>query len=227
MNYLFEMPVETPALTVQERAETYGTSGLAEAELLSMLGLSLEQAAAVLHQAGDLAKLYGWKARDFERITGIGRRRAWALEALFELSRRALMPPSKKPMMSDPASIASYLQPKALGLQVEKLWVLSLNTRGRLISCAEVSSGTATASLVHPREVFREAIAARASGVVVSHNHPSGDPQPSAADIAITRQLKESARIIGIDFLDHVIMGTPAADPAGRGWYSFRTAGLV
>jgi DNA repair protein RadC len=80
---------------------------------------------------------------------------------------------------------------------------------------------------VHPREVFREAIRAAASAIICAHNHPSGDPAPSAADIRVTRQLREAALTVEIDLLDHVIVGSPVADPAGVGWYSFRSAGLL
>jgi DNA repair protein RadC len=80
---------------------------------------------------------------------------------------------------------------------------------------------------VHPREVFREAIREAASAVICVHNHPSGDPLPSAADLKVTQQLREAARAVQIDLLDHVIIGRPAADPAGRGHYSFREAGLL
>jgi DNA repair protein RadC len=110
---------------------------------------------------------------------------------------------------------------------VEKFWTLCLNTRRRLIRCVEVSSGTATASLAHPREVFREAIRLSASCVAIAHNHPSGDPEPSSADVSITRQLRDAARITGIELVDHVIVGTPDADPSGRGFFSFRLAGLM
>jgi DNA repair protein RadC len=91
----------------------------------------------------------------------------------------------------------------------------------------EVTSGTATAALAHPREVFRGAIQHGATAIVCVHNHPSGDPAPSSADVHLTRQLREAARTLDIDLLDHVVVGTVAADPAGLGYYSFRTAGLL
>jgi DNA repair protein RadC len=82
--------------------------------------------------------------------------------------------------------------------------------------------------LVHPREVFKPAILASAASVVVSHNHPSsGDPHPSSADLQVTRQLREAAQVLGIDLLDHVVVGTKEGDPAGKGYYSFREAGLL
>jgi DNA repair protein RadC len=90
-----------------------------------------------------------------------------------------------------------------------------------------VTKGTATNCLVHPREVFREAIRHNASAIVAVHNHPSGDPAPSRADIQVTRQLRESAKIVGIELTDHIIIGYKPRDPQGLGYYSFNEAGLT
>jgi DNA repair protein RadC len=112
-------------------------------------------------------------------------------------------------------------------LAVEKFWVLCLNRKNRLLKQVEVTSGTATSSLAHPREVFREAIRHGATAVVCVHNHPSGDPAPSAADVQVTRQLRDAAKAVDIELLDHVIVGRAGADPQGRGYYSFREAGVI
>lgn len=105
--------------------------------------------------------------------------------------------------------------------------MLCLNRKNRLLKRVEVTSGTANAALAHPREVFRAAIREAASAVICVHNHPSGDPAPSAADLSATRQLREAARAVDIELLDHVIVGRVAADPVGRGYFSFREAGLL
>ena len=102
-----------------------------------------------------------------------------------------------------------------------------LNRRNHCLGRHLMTIGTASACLVHPREVFRVACLASASGIVICHNHPSGDPSPSAADIQITRQLREASRIVDIELLDHVILGDQTMDPAGRGFYSFRESGLL
>ena len=102
-----------------------------------------------------------------------------------------------------------------------------MNRRNRLIRQVEVTSGTAGSTLVHPREVFREAIKEAASAVVCVHNHPSGDPAPSAADVRVTRSLREAAQTVDIALLDHVIVGEVAHDPLGLGYYSFRDAGVL
>jgi len=105
--------------------------------------------------------------------------------------------------------------------------VLCLTRKNRLKSFQIVSIGTLSSSLVHPREVLRPAIAHAAAAIVVAHNHPSGDPSPSSADIQVTRQLREACRTVGIDLLDHVVIGDPRHDPTGKGSYSFREAGLI
>ncbi|PTY03667.1 DNA repair protein RadC [Opitutaceae bacterium EW11] len=110
---------------------------------------------------------------------------------------------------------------------VESFWVIALDRKNKPIARSMVTLGTATSSLVHPREVFRYALLQSAAAIIVAHNHPSGDPSPSAADIQVTRQLREAAKTVCIDLLDHVIVGNKEDDPSGNGFYSFRSAGLL
>jgi DNA repair protein RadC len=91
----------------------------------------------------------------------------------------------------------------------------------------ELTSGTANATLAHPREVFRIAVREGASAIVCVHNHPSGDPTPSSPDVNITRLLRDAARTVDITLIDHVILGRIGADPAGKGYYSFRECGVI
>ena len=109
----------------------------------------------------------------------------------------------------------------------EALYVIMLDRKNHPLGRHLVTLGTLTGSLVHSREVFRSAIIAGVAAIVVSHNHPSGDPAPSSADLAVTRQLREAANILQIDLLYHVIVGDRNADPAAKGYYSFRQAGLL
>ena len=109
----------------------------------------------------------------------------------------------------------------------EAFVVFCLNTHCRLMGWQLVTLGTATSCLVHPREVFRAAIVAAATNVICAHNHPSGDPAPSTNDQRITRQLRSASETVGIGLVDHVVIGRPAVDPNGRGWYSFREMGLL
>jgi len=134
----------------------------------------------------------------------------------------------ENPMVNKPELVAEYMSDAIdASPEVESFWVILLNRKNRALGRHLVTKGTATSALAHPREVFRAAIMASATAIICVHNHPSGDPCPSAADVQITRQLREAAKAVGIDLLDHVIIGEAQADPMGRGYYSFREAGLI
>ncbi len=219
----------------QERLVRFGAAALSDTELLAMLLRSgsrdmdvLALASRLIAEGGSLGGLLAWTEADFRRLRGIGRVKALQLMALMEMARRVLgQNQGETPLLSRPELVFAYLQPVASGLAVEKLWVLCLNRKNRLIKCVEVTSGTATGSLVHPREVFRPAIREAATAVICAHNHPSGDPAPSSADLQVTRRLREAALAVDIEMTDHLIVGTRGGDPAGRGYYSFREAGLL
>ncbi len=229
---LADLPVgERP----QERLERLGATAVSDTELLAVLlrcGTRrqdvLALAARLMAEAGSLPALLAWHESDFRGLHGIGRVKALQLVAAMEVARRSIRTPAAEaPVLNRADYICAHLESVASGLDVEKFWVLCLSRRNRLRKRVEVSSGTATATLVHPREVFRAAIRAGAAAVVCAHNHPSGDPSPSAADIQLTRQLREAAAAVDIPLLDHVIIGRRGADPLGRGYYSFREAGLL
>ncbi|MCX6945426.1 MAG: DNA repair protein RadC [Verrucomicrobiota bacterium] len=231
-NRLREIPAgERP----QERLERQGAGALSDAELLAMLLRSgtrgqdvLTLATRLVAEAGSLAGLLAWREPEFRRLRGIGRVKALQLVTVMEVARRVIREQAPAATLLNRADlIAAHCQPLLVGLEVEKFWVLCLNRKNRLLRCVEVSSGTATAALAHPREVFREAVRASAAAIVCVHNHPSGDPAPSSADLQITRQLREAAKAVDIDLLDHVILGRLAADPVGRGYFSFRESGLI
>ena len=231
-NRLREMAVsERP----QERLERLGANALSDAELLAMLLRSGTQghdvmtlATRLVSEAGSLAGLLSWTEADFRKLKGIGRVKALQLMTVMEIARRVLgQQPGEEPLLNRADRVYAYFQPIIRGLAVEKFWVLCLNRKNRLTKRVEVTSGTATSSLVHPREVFRVAIREGAVAVIGVHNHPSGDPMPSPADVQITRQLRDAARTLNIEFLDHIIVGHAEHDPAGMGYYSFRAAGAV
>ncbi len=219
----------------QERFERLGPSALSEIELLALIlrkGTRTDDVLAVsqrlLAQASSLEALLQWTEADLQGIKGIGRVKAAQLAIVFEIARRVRTKDEvRSDLFKDAAEVFAHFGFRAKGLGVEKFWVLCLNRKNRLIREHEATSGTASSSLVHPREVFREAIRAGASAVICVHNHPSGDPAPSAADIQVTRQLREASRAVDIDLLDHVIIGNRASDPIGRGYYSFRDAGVL
>ena len=219
----------------QERLERFGAAALSDTELLAMLlrygsrDLDvLALASRLVAAAGSLGGLISWAEADFRRMPGIGHVKALQLVAVMEVARRVLgHGQGETPLLNRPELIFAYFQPVVSGLAVEKLWVLCLNRKNRLIKRVEVTSGTATGSLVHPREVFRSAIRESATAIICVHNHPSGDPAPSSADLQVTRRLREAALTVDIELTDHVILGMRNADPAGRGYYSFREAGLL
>ncbi len=219
----------------QERLQRFGPQALGDAELLAMLLRSgtrgtdvLTLSGRLLGEAGSLAGLLAWREADFRRLRGIGRVKALQLVTVMELARRVLSQQEEdSPSLREADQIVRHLRPVTAGLEVEKFWVLCLNRRHRLLKRVEMTSGTANATLAHPREVFRIAVREGASAIACSHNHPSGDPTPSSADVEVTRMLREASRAVDIPLVDHVIVGQPGADPAGRGYYSFREAGMV
>jgi DNA repair protein RadC len=130
--------------------------------------------------------------------------------------------------LSSPSTIADYLRSAfEENPMQEAFYCIYLDRKNHPLGRHLITLGTATASLVHPREVFRGAILADATALCAAHNHPSGDPAPSPADIQVTRALKEAAKVLQIELLDHVILGDENADPLGKGIYSFRQAGLL
>lgn len=134
----------------------------------------------------------------------------------------------KLPVMNRADLIAAYMRRIcAKHPMSEGFYVLSLNRRNRLLYHVMISLGSATSCHAHPREVFRAAVVANACGIVVCHNHPSGDPSPSPADLTLTKQLRSAARIMDIELVDHVIVGEVDEDPSGLGFYSFRAADMI
>ncbi|HWA08326.1 MAG TPA: DNA repair protein RadC [Opitutaceae bacterium] len=219
-----------------QRLENFGVRAVSDTELLAMLlqgnGTRPEQATriatGIIAEAGSIAGLLAWEALDYRQREGIGRIKGLQLAAVAEIARRMMTGArASAPMINRAELAAAHLAPIAAGLPIEKFWVLCLNRKNRLIKQVEVTSGTATAALAHPREVFRTAIRESATAIICAHNHPSGDPAPSSADIHATRQLREAAKTVDIELIDHVIVGEVSADPLSRGYYSFRNAGLL
>lgn len=219
----------------QERLLAQGPQSLSDTELIAMVLRSgskgrnvLSVSSEILQEAGSLNGLLNWSDAEFQNIKSVGKVKALQLITIIEICRRVRdRSPVSQPILDSPDLVHQHMLPNTHGLEVEKFWTLCLNRKNRLIRKCEITSGTASNSLVHPREVFREAIRQGASAVICVHNHPSGDPAPSSADIKVTRQLRESAKILGIDLLDHVICGTKQHDPNARGYYSFQDAGLL
>ncbi|MGD9782218.1 MAG: DNA repair protein RadC [Kiritimatiellia bacterium] len=178
------------------------------------------------HQ-GSLARLAAASHGEIRAVRGIGDVKALELRAALELGRRAAGERNETlPLIREPAHVLALLQKETAQLDQETFWVLLLDQKYRLRRAPEpVTKGTLDASFAHPREVFREAIRMAAAAIIVVHNHPSGDPTPSAEDVRTTRQLVETGKIVGIQLLDHVVVGGKRPHPAP--YVSLREAGLV
>ncbi|MDQ8205311.1 DNA repair protein RadC [Pelagicoccus sp. SDUM812003] len=219
----------------QERLVAHGARSLSDTELLAMVLRSgcqgrnvLSVASEILQQAGSLNGLLKWNDREFRKIKGVGNVKSLQLLTIVEICRRVRdRSPAVQPVFDSPDTVFAHMSNHCRDLEVEKFWTLCLNRKNRLIKAVEVTSGTASNSLVHPREVYREAIRHGASAVICVHNHPSGDPAPSAADIKVTRQLRGASEVVCIDLLDHIVIGSCENDPKGLGYYSFQEAGLL
>ncbi len=175
-------------------------------ELLACL-VGTEAAKGLVQQHCDLWELGKQQsARAF--MAGLDSVCCERLAAAFELARRRERGrQDERAKLDDPGKAARFFRPLIGAASVEVFCAASLDARNRVLSVVEVTRGTLLSSLVHPREVFHAALLARAASVVVAHNHPSGDPEPSPEDKAVTRRLADAGRLLGIPLLDHVILG--------------------
>jgi DNA repair protein RadC len=209
----------------REKLARAGVTALGDNELVALVlgsGVrgrgALSVAQALLDLAGGVHGLVHVGMDELRRVSGVGAPRAARLLAAIELGRRAVISGGgERPKLASPAAIGRYLLPLYGGYHVERFGVVLLDARNRLIRTAILSVGSLDASIAHPREIFREAALASAATVVVFHNHPSGDPQPSMDDVLLTRRLKAAGAVMGIELADHVVLGD------GR-WFSFRDA---
>lgn len=183
---------------------------LSDAALLALLmGEDREEAGRALldaHPAPDA--LWRVSAEELTTLPGVGPAGAARVLACLEMSRRASVWKSgRRRTISTPEDVVDLCWPQLRGADREHFWSLALNTKNHLLRMVEVSVGSLNASIVHPRELFRDAVRLAAASVVVVHNHPSGDPAPSGADIQLTRRLVKAGDVLGIEVLDHVIIG--------------------
>jgi DNA repair protein RadC len=203
-----------------------GASALSNRELVGVLLGTGAPGASALEVADDLLApglraLAGRTLRDLEGARGLGRAKAARLLAALELGARVASDPGgETPALDSPQAAGRYLLPRYSCRPVETFGLLALDVRRRLRHETVVSVGCLTASLVHPREVFQEAVVSRAASLVLFHNHPSGDPEPSAEDLALTRRLAAAGSLMGIEVLDHLVLG------AGR-FVSLRERGVL
>jgi len=157
---------------------------------------------------GDLVELARAEVGELVAERGLGRTGARRLAAAFELARRLHgVRRAQRPSVRSPSRVLRLLEDEVRGAEQERFFVLLLDGKHALRRIELVSLGTLTTSLVHPREVFRPAVRAAAAAVVCAHNHPSGDPEPSAEDVEVTRRLLDAGKLLGIPVLDHVVLG--------------------
>ena len=215
-------PEERP----RERLARHGAPALSNRELLALLvGTGSRRASALDVAEGlldcGLRGLAGRSLSDLERETGLGRAKSARVLAALELGARlASEGRQASAEFRTPEAAARYLLPRYGARPVETFGLLALDVRHRLKREAVVSVGCLTSSLVHPREVFQEAVTARAAALVLFHNHPSGDPEPSGEDLSLTRRLASAGALMGIEVIDHLILG------AGR-YVSLKERGVL
>ena len=221
MSYSMRLKDQPASERPRERLAAKGPEALSDAELIAILlrtGLKgvnvVEVGRQLLHRyAGSLQALARASVDDLCKVKGIGRDKAVTLIAAFTLARKMAEELQREsPVLDNPEAVVALLKGQNLIKTVETLQVLLLNTRRRLIRVEEITDGTIDTLLVHPREVFKAAIAANAAAVVLAHNHPSGDPTPSEADIKVTRDLIRAGQLLKIEVIDHVILGRATPD---------------
>ncbi|MFC2008168.1 DNA repair protein RadC [Chloroflexota bacterium] len=200
----------------RERLQKLGVEALSAQEILALIlsrGIAGESvmvtAQRLLSQFGDLKGIALASVEQLSQVKGIGLAKAAQIKAAFELANRldSYSQAGDRPPMKTPDDVASLVMGRLKDKKKEYFLALFLDTRNQLIKVSEISIGSLDSSIVHPREVFKEAISASAASVIFVHNHPSGDPEASEDDIKLTKRLAEAGEIMGIDVLDHVIIG--------------------
>lgn len=199
----------------RERLAAHGADTLSNAELIAILlrtgmkgASALDLGAQLLARFSSLDQLSRAPLEELQKVKGIGRDKAIALKSAFTLARRlAREIQQESPVLDTPDIVVSLLREENRQYEVEQFQAVLLNTRRRLIKVEQLGKGLLDSILVHPREVFRAAISANASALILVHNHPSGDPTPSDADIRVTRDLVRAGQLLKIELLDHIIIG--------------------
>lgn len=200
----------------RERLQKLGVEALSAQEILALIlgrGIAGESvmvtAQRLLSQFGNLKGIAAASVEQLSQVRGIGLAKAAQIKAAFELANRleGYSQAGDRSPVKTPDDVAGLVGSRLRGKKKEYFLALLLDTRNQLIKVAEISVGSLDSSIVHPREVFREAISASAASVIFVHNHPSGDPEASEDDIKLTKQLAEAGEVVGIDVLDHIIIG--------------------
>ncbi len=214
----------------RERLVKFGEEALSAQELLQVIlgrGIAGESVAVtaqkLLSQFGSLQKLAEASIEEMSSIKGIGLAKTTQIKAAFEIGRRLSTQtlPYKSKELTDPKKVYRLIKSRLRDYHKEHFYIIVLNSRNW--SVAEVSIGSLNTSIVHPREVFAEAIKNKAASVIFVHNHPSGDPEPSEGDLIITKRLIEAGKILGIEVVDHIIVTKNEKTP----FFSFKERKLL
>jgi DNA repair protein RadC len=199
----------------RERLFKLGSEALSAPEILALIlgrGIKGESvmmtSQKLLSRFGSLKGVANASVEELTQTRGIGPAKAAQIKAALELSKRLDVDVGEKPkrVLKSPEDVVAEVRSRLKGKKKEHFWVICLDTRNRLINCKPVSIGSLDTSIVHPREVFKEAVSSSAASVIFVHNHPSGDPEPSKEDIELTKRLAKAGEIVGIDVLDHIIV---------------------
>lgn len=217
----------------RERLLRLGPGALTDAELLALFintGVRGENAIQVaqrlMRESGSLRQLARVSAPELAGVRALGPAKAANLAAAFELGRRAEREWVKETPLNSPELVYRHVAAEMQALAHETVRVLLLNTRLHLMREERVFSGTVNETVAHPREILQPVIVHKAYGFTVVHNHPSGDPSPSEADRRLTRRLREASELLGLVFLDHLIIGLPA-EGRSQPYFSFKECGLL
>jgi DNA repair protein RadC len=222
-------------LRPREEFERVGAENVSDAVLLALilrtgtLGVNVvEVSQQLLSSFGSLTALAKASVKDIQVIQSIGPVKAQMIKAAMELAQRLTRESvGESPLVSTPEQAAAVLRERARILSKEVFWVLMLDVKNRLIGEPQrISEGTLTSSLVHPRELFKKVLEHSCASIILAHNHPSGDPTPSAEDIKVTKQLISAGEVMGIKVLDHIVVGHRRSH-ADSDFLSLREAGLV
>ncbi|MDQ2688001.1 MAG: DNA repair protein RadC [Armatimonadota bacterium] len=199
----------------RERLYAAGAHALTTAELIAIIiRVGTHERSAVslgellLAHFGNIKGVACASVEELSKIKGIGPAKAAQIKAAIEFGNRlTLFTEDVRPAIGGPRDVANLLMPDLRYLKKETLKSILMDTKNRVLSIKTVSIGDLSSSIVHPREVFKDAIIASAASLIVAHNHPSGDPTPSADDVAVTKRLMDAGSILGIDLLDHIVIG--------------------
>ena len=211
----------------RERLQKHGPEALSSQELLALLlgrGIKGESVMVtsqrLLRTFGNIENISQASLEELSDVKGVGPAKASQIKAAFELARRKEDHEGKQISVKSHLDVIKLVKQKLKDKKKEHFLILCLDTRNNLIKISTVSTGTLDANLVHPREVFKEAIQSLAFSIILVHNHPSGSPEPSEADIDITKRIVETGKVVGIDVLDHIIVTENKS-------FSFKEKGLV